>query len=286
LTTTRGKLLRYYADGNSCLIFGQDSPNKPTYNHSATPDVLDIVITIILSSSVVLTSCSTLSSEHLPVLIETGYRSSFQHPPDRPDVRRTDWANFQTQLEAEILLIPELHNGKDIDTCVGNFSCAILGALAASTPKRLPHGDSHTQIPAGIQYEIRLKKWVRRRWQVTREPALIAEVNRLQSSVTRRLNEWRNAQWSTALKSPNTEDQSLWRMTKRVMRIPTPSRPLITPGGLALSDAEKTEARADSLEVQFQPVTAPSVPADIEMVYVEMESYFQDPCKRIYVDQH
>ena len=94
LSTRRGKLLRDYADGNSCLIFGPDSPITNPYN-SATPDVLDIVITRDLPSSVYLTSCYALSSDHLPVLIETMCRSSFQHPPNRPDVRRTDWAKFQ-----------------------------------------------------------------------------------------------------------------------------------------------------------------------------------------------
>ena len=61
------------------------------------------------------------------------------------------------------------------------------------------------------------------------------------------------------------------------MRVPTPSALLITPGGIALSDAEKAEALADSLEAQFQPVTVPSVPAVIEMVNVELESYLQTP---------
>jgi hypothetical protein len=89
--------------------------------------------------------------------------------------------------------------------------------------------------------------------------------------VTRRLNEWRNDQWSTTLESLNSEDQSLWRMTKRVMRIPTPSHPLITPGGLALSDAEKAEGLADCLEAHNQPVSAPTVPAVIEMVDMELE---------------
>ena len=102
LSTRRGKLLRDYADGNSCLIFGPDSPTTNPYNSSATPDVLDIVITRGLPSPVHLTSCSALSSDHLPVLIDTMCRSSFQHPPDRPDVRRTDWAKFQTHLEADI----------------------------------------------------------------------------------------------------------------------------------------------------------------------------------------
>ena len=66
--------------------------------------------------------------------------SCFQHPPDRPDVRRTDWAKFQTHLEAETPFNTELHNSVDIDTCVEN-SGAILGALEASTPNRRPIGD-------------------------------------------------------------------------------------------------------------------------------------------------
>jgi hypothetical protein len=39
-------------------------------------------------------------------------------------------------------------------------------------------------------------------WQVTRDPALKAEANRLQRQVTRRLNEWRNDQWC-ATKNPS-----------------------------------------------------------------------------------
>jgi len=78
-----------------------------------------------------------------------------------------------------------------IDTCVENFSGAILKALAASTPKRRPRDDPRPPIPTAIQDEIRLKNRLRRQWQITKEPALKAEVNRLQRWVTRRLN-WRN----------------------------------------------------------------------------------------------
>lgn len=67
-------------------------------------------------------------------------------------------------------------------------------------------------------------------------------------SVTRQLNEWRNDQWSATLESLDPEDQLLWKMAKRVMRFTTPSPPLVTPGGLALSDSEKDEALVDSLE--------------------------------------
>jgi hypothetical protein len=126
LITRRGKLLGDYADENSCLIFGSETPTTNPYNPSAAPHILDIVITRELPSSVHLTLCSTLSSDHLPVLIDTMCRSSFQHPPDRPDFGRTDWAKFQTHLEVETSFNPELHNGRAIDTCVENFSDAVL----------------------------------------------------------------------------------------------------------------------------------------------------------------
>ena len=50
LSMTRGKLLRDYANSNSCSIFGPDSPTTNPYNPPATPDVLDIVITRNLQS--------------------------------------------------------------------------------------------------------------------------------------------------------------------------------------------------------------------------------------------
>jgi hypothetical protein len=48
-----------------------------------------------------------------------------------------------------------------------------------------------------------------------------------------------NEQWSDALESLDSADQSLWKLTRRVMRVLTPSPPLLVPGGLALSDFEK-----------------------------------------------
>jgi hypothetical protein len=88
-----------------------------------------------------------------------------------------------------------------------------------------------------------------------------AKVNRLQRSVRRRLNEWRNVHGSATLESLDPEDQSRWRMTKRVMRFSTPS-PLVTTRENALSDSEKAEALADNLESRFQPMTYPSVPEE------------------------
>jgi hypothetical protein len=51
---------------------------------------------------------------------------------------------------------------------------------------------------------------------------------------------------------------------------------MVTPGE-SLSDSEKAEALADTLETQFQPVTDPSVPEVIDMVDVALRWYFQTP---------
>ena len=198
LTTRRGKLLRDYADENFGLIFGPDTPTNNPYNPSATPDVLDIALTKDLPFRVYLTSCSALSSDHLPVLIDTACRSFFHHPPDRPNLRRTDRGNFQTHLQDKIPFDPD---------------------------------DPRPPTAAGIQDDMRVKNRLRKRWQVTRGPSLKAEVNRLQRSVTHRLNEWRNDQWSATLESFHPEDHSLWRNTKRVMRVPTPFPPPCHSGG-------------------------------------------------------
>jgi len=63
--------------------------------------------------------------------------------------------------------------------------------------------------------------------------------------MTKQLNECRNDQWSNMLESLDPEDQRLWKMNRRVMKIPTPSPPLVAPLGLALSDSEIAKALAE-----------------------------------------
>jgi hypothetical protein len=80
-------------------------------------------------------------------------------------------------------------------------------------------------MPARIRDKVPLKNRLRRQREVSRNPALKAGVNRLQKSVTRKMKDWRNDQWSVTLESLVPEDQSLWKMAKRVMTVPTLSTP-------------------------------------------------------------
>jgi hypothetical protein len=170
----------------------------------ATPDVLDIVIMKDLSTPVHLTTCSALYSDHLLTLIDTECQSSILNLPDLPDLRKSDWSKFQACLESGMPSIPDLPDEASIDACVKGLTSAISKALADSTPKRRQGPDPRPSIPARIQNEICLKNRLQRQWQATRDPALTAEVNCLQRSVTNQLNEWRNDQWSNTLEGLKT----------------------------------------------------------------------------------
>jgi hypothetical protein len=54
-----------------------------------------------------------------------------------------------------------------------------------------------------------------------------------------------------------------------------------SPRGESLSQTEKAEALADSLETQVQPVTDPSVPAVTEVIDVALRSYFMTPASEL-----
>jgi hypothetical protein len=146
----------------------------------------------------------------------------------------------------------------------------------AYVTKRRPRPDPRSFLTASIQDEILLKIRLRRQWQVTRDPALKAQANRLQRSATYRLNEWRNEQWSDTQESLDSEDESLRKMTNMVMRIPTVS-PLASAGRtMALRFRESGRPSRQT----WGSVSAFGRHSDLavtEMVYDDMRAYKYAP---------
>jgi hypothetical protein len=105
-----------------------------------------------------------------------------------------------------------------IEKCVEELTSAIQEATAASALKRRPRADPRPSLPASIQDEIRLKNQLRRQWQVTRDPALKAQVNCHQRSVTYRLNE----QWSETLECLDSEVEVCTGRNFRILPGPSP----------------------------------------------------------------
>lgn len=104
-----------------------------------------------------------------------------------------------------------------IHKCVDELAGAIQKATAASGSKGQPRADPRPPLPDSVQDVIHPKNLLRRQWQTMPDPALKAQVNRLQKSVTYQLNEWRYDQWIDALQTLDSEGESLKKMKKMVM---------------------------------------------------------------------
>ena len=82
---------------------------------------------------------------------------------------------------------PDLSNELPIDVCVKKISNTLSKALSESHPKCRPRDEPRPPTQALILNAILLKDQLRKQWHITRDPALKAEVNRLQRRVTHHL---------------------------------------------------------------------------------------------------
>ena len=76
-----------------------------------------------------LTVCHALTSDHLPVLVDTPCRASFQVPPDLPNLKRVDWAHFLDHLAAGLPGEIRVETMEDIDASLETLTKAIQDAL-------------------------------------------------------------------------------------------------------------------------------------------------------------
>jgi hypothetical protein len=137
--------------------------------------------------------------------------------------------------------------------------------------------DPRPPIPVPIQDEIRLKKLLRRQWQICRDLALNTAINRFGMSLPLKLNEWRNDQWSSTVESLDPEDQSLVKMNARMMKIPTPSSPLVTPRVFAITDSGKSRSPCRQNGDSFSASIDTSEQAVIEVVNEAIRAYCFPP---------
>jgi hypothetical protein len=96
-------------------------------------------------------------------------------------------------------------------------------ALAASSPKCLVRGGPRLSLPSSYQDETRPRNCLKSQWQATSDPDMRSQVNR---SVTYRLNEWKNEQWTTRWNPWPEMSSRCGRWQRGEKWDPTPSTPL------------------------------------------------------------
>lgn len=262
-----GRILHHHWRSKQHNIIG---PDRPTHfpNTGSRGDVLDIILTQNVKTTVQLEVVSELNSDHNPVLITVGDNVIETLPSDKINTRHIDWDMFQDNLDGCIETgNPKINSIHQIEEHVRLLTQSIISAAKASLNQpSAKNCKSWVDLPPAILRAIAAKNKIRKMWQLTRIRALKTRLNKVEREVKKMISDHRNKEWERKLTSLNAKDKSLWQMTKSILRIPTKSPPLHGVNGMAYSNIDKANAMADTLATTFYPNDNPSCIDNIEAV--------------------
>ncbi|GFV58140.1 probable RNA-directed DNA polymerase from transposon X-element [Trichonephila clavipes] len=163
----------------------------------------------------------------------------------------TNWNVFtKTLANTENLYLPQASSTSEIESQVRELSSEILNAqVKASRP--MTHSEP-PYVQGELKHLFRERNKARKLWQFTRFPQHKTELNRLQNKIKRLAGKYRQQVWEDHLTSLDAEDGSLWGTARAFRKKASPISALNGPNGIALSDSNKTDLIAQSLESQFQ----------------------------------
>ncbi|GFU63041.1 probable RNA-directed DNA polymerase from transposon X-element [Trichonephila clavipes] len=173
---------------------------------------------------------------------------SFEIPPPQ---LYTNWNLFTKNLaNNDNLYFPQANSTPEIESQVNDLTSEILTAHGNAS-KPMIHRE-----PPFVQGELkqlfRERNRARKLWQFTRFPLHKTELNRIQNKIKRKVGLYRQQLWEEHLTSLDAEDGSLWGTARAFRKKGHPISALNGPNGVALSDTNKTDLIAKSLESQFQ----------------------------------
>ncbi|GFU98743.1 probable RNA-directed DNA polymerase from transposon X-element [Trichonephila clavipes] len=173
---------------------------------------------------------------------------SFEIPPPQ---LYTNWKLFTKNLaNNDNLYLPQANSTPEIESQVNDLTSEILTAHGNAS-KPMIHRE-----PPFVQGELKHlfheRNRARKLWQFTRFPLHKTELNRIQNKIKRKVGLYRQQLWEEHLTSLDAEDGSLWGTARAFRKKATPISALNGPNGVALSDTNKTDLIAKSLESQFQ----------------------------------
>lgn len=175
-------------------------------------------------------------------------------PQDLVLARRTDWLKFRA-LVIQNIKQPNPQTTTELDLAAEDLQGTIASALQAATVTR-PKPSPRSQLPHSIEELLVEKRRAKRNYQHTRSPTDKAVLNRLTNQVRERLLELYASKWSSWLEQVSEDDPPyarLWKLSRQLRAKRRPMPPIQTAAGYAVTDGEKAQALADSLELQFTP---------------------------------
>ncbi|GFY50363.1 uncharacterized protein TNIN_299891 [Trichonephila inaurata madagascariensis] len=193
-------------------------------------------------------SISELSSDRNPIKLHFPRTAKFELP--LPQLNTT-WSIFtKTLANTENCHLPKASSTQEIESQVSELISEILTThVSAFKPM------THSELPfvlGELKHFFKERNRARKIWQITRHPQHKTELNRLQNTIKRKVGLYRQQVREDHLASLDTEDGSLWGTARAFRKKATPISALKGSNSTALSDTNKTDLIAQSLESQLQ----------------------------------
>jgi uncharacterized small protein (DUF1192 family) len=158
-----------------------------------------------------------LSSDHNPILIESGDEMVAALAQDRFNLKKADWGKFQDYLDNH----PDtttISSVAELDQAVSTLTKNIQAAAEAAIPKSQNRRSDIYDLSPGLRQAVALKNRARREWQRHRTPDLKATYNKLCKILKKELSESQASKWDEAISKLRVQDQTVWRMSRALQR--------------------------------------------------------------------
>ncbi|GFS54942.1 uncharacterized protein TNIN_319021 [Trichonephila inaurata madagascariensis] len=220
----------------------------PTRFGTASASIIDYALIKNLDWPCTIDSISELSSDHNPVKFHFPRTAKFELPPPQLN---TTWSIFTNTLATtENCYLPKASSTQEIESQVRELTSEILTANVSEFKPM-----THSELPfvqGELKHLFKERNRARKLLQFIRHPQHKTELNRLQNTIKRKVGLYRQQVWEDHLTSLDTEDGSLWGTAEAFRKKATPISALKGQNVTALSDTNKTDLIAQSLESQFK----------------------------------
>lgn len=251
----RGKDLYKHSMNSNYAVIGPLEPTHYPGNKKHNPDVLDIAIINDLAPSITIETLQELSSDHNPVLIIIGNANMTTEPINpKFNFNKANWTLFRSCLDKKLPKeIPQLTCPDEIDSFTKFLTTIIEESMETTIPKKTEKRNTLFDLPPGLAKAVQFKNRTRRLYQNRRTPELKKEFNAQQKKLKNLICEFRRDRWEDTTSKLNFKNNSIWIMTRRLQRKPTPDPPIKAKFTMANTTQEKADAIAESLAESFTP---------------------------------
>ncbi|KAL4130642.1 hypothetical protein QTP88_008059 [Uroleucon formosanum] len=253
-----GRVLYRHAQNSDYVVTAPSSPTHFPANPVHRPDILDVALHKLPLHLVEVFNLNELSSDHNPILLTTSDSPVTALPPHT--CRTINWLKYANTLEKSTLnLNVQTDTLGKIDTAFQYLSNTIASTVESCS--YVPTSRHNHQIPNEILVEIASKNRIRRTWQQTRDPATKRQFNGKIKFIRTHLQTHRQDEWDEFLNSLNINDNSIFKLNKKLLNKTPATHPLSGPNSLLYNAKDKAELFASTYENQFTENPGPSIPA-------------------------